>query len=100
MQARAIATCFALAGFAAVAVIGVYVNNPAPTILWRGVVVGVIAFVIGAVIGQFAQGTIEGYVDRYRTVNPVPETGAGDNPVGGASDSQNTDAETVVASNG
>lgn len=100
MQAKVIAACFALAGFAAVVVIGLYVGNPAPTVLLRAMIVGVIAFIVGSVIGRIAQNTVEGYVDRYKSENPLPSVSGDVKADDAGSDSQTADAESVIASNG
>ena len=77
IPARVIATCFALAGFAAATVFGVIAGNPTSTILWRAVSVMGAGLLIGHVIGHVTQRTIDDYVDRYKTQRPIPDT---DNP--------------------
>ena len=76
ITAKVIATCFALAGFAATAIAGVYVGNPATLTLVRALLVMFAAWVVGLLIGAVMQKTIHRHVQDYKQQHPLPDVEA------------------------
>lgn len=74
IPARVIATSFALLAFAAAVAVGAYVGNDALTVLWRGIAVMLVCYVIGRILGSIAQHTIDEHTSRHASEHPVPET--------------------------
>lgn len=70
---RIIASCFALAGFSAAAVVGIAVGNSAVTIIGRAILVMLASYVIGRAVGTIAQRTIDDHINRYQKKHPLPE---------------------------
>ena len=62
--------------FAAASVVGVAVGNSSTTILVRAVIVMVLAWVVGRVIGGIAQKTIEDHLETYKRNHPISESSA------------------------
>ena len=60
--------------FAAACVVGVAVGNSSTTILTRAVVVMVLAWFVGRVIGGIAQKTIEDHLNSYKRNHPIPDS--------------------------
>ena len=78
ITAKVIATCFALTGFAATAIAGVYVGNPATLTLVRALVVMGGAWAVGLLVGTLMQKTIERHVEQYKQQHPLPDVEAVD----------------------
>ena len=72
IPARVIAACFALAGFAAAAVLGVAAGNMTTTVLWRATVVMLVCWVIGRIAGAITQQTVDEHLEIYKETHPVP----------------------------
>lgn len=70
---RVIATCFALAGFAATAIVGVYVGNPAALVLGRAILVMIAAYVVGRLLGGVMARAISHHVTQYKQSRPLPQ---------------------------
>ncbi|MEM7576081.1 MAG: hypothetical protein AAF328_01290 [Planctomycetota bacterium] len=69
-----IATSFALLAFAASVAVGAYVGNDPSTVLWRGIAVMLVCYLIGRVLGSIAQRTIDEHTAQHVSDHPVPET--------------------------
>lgn len=67
-----IATCFALVGFAGSVVVGVASGNAITLVLWRGLAVMAVCFVIGSVVGYVLQKTVDLHIERHKQRNPIP----------------------------
>ena len=85
IPARVIATSFGLAAFAAAIVVGVAAGNPTSTVLKRAIIIMVLCWLIGRIIGHIAQITVQSHVDKYKEENPIPtdeadQTTASPNP--------------------
>ena len=74
IPARVIATSFALLAFAAAVAVGAYVGNDATTVLWRGIAVLLVCYLIGRILGSIAQRTIDEHTSRHVAEHPIPET--------------------------
>jgi len=72
MPSRIVATCFALACFAGAIVAGLAAANSATTILFRGIIVLLVAWPIGLAIGAACEKTIGRSIDSFKQANPVP----------------------------
>lgn len=79
IPARVLATCFALAAFAASLAVGVYVGNDAATVMGRGIAVLLGCYLIGLIVGSAAQRAIDDHTRRHEENNPVPQS-VGDLP--------------------
>ena len=73
IPSRIIASCFALVGFAAAAVVGIAVGNSAVTIIGRATLVMLASYVIGRAVGAIAQHTIDDHISRYQQKHPLHE---------------------------
>lgn len=74
IPARVIATSFSLLAFAAAVAVGAYVGNDATTVLWRGIAVMLVCYLIGRILGSVAQRTIDDHTSRHASEHPVPES--------------------------
>ncbi|MEM9414083.1 MAG: hypothetical protein AAGA29_01225 [Planctomycetota bacterium] len=75
MPARVIATCFALACFAATAVVGLYNGNPALSIILSSFLVMIAAYVVGAILGAIAQHAVDEHIKQHKYNSPIPGEG-------------------------
>lgn len=73
IPARVIATCFSLSCFLATAIVGSVARNPAWSVLLWGVVVMVVAYPIGWIIGLVMQRCVNDQIERHKEANPIPE---------------------------
>ncbi|MFI4862132.1 MAG: hypothetical protein ACIAXF_15815 [Phycisphaerales bacterium JB063] len=80
MPARVIATCFALACFAATAVVGLYNNNPALSIILSSFVVMIAAYIVGTILGAIAQHAVDEHIKQHKYNSPIPGEGLADDP--------------------
>ncbi|MEM1098326.1 MAG: hypothetical protein AAGH92_06005 [Planctomycetota bacterium] len=69
-----IATSFALLAFAAALAVGFYAGNELDTVLWRGIAVMLVCYVIGLILGSIAQRTIDEHTTRHAAENPIPDS--------------------------
>ncbi|MEM8781706.1 MAG: hypothetical protein AAGE65_02525 [Planctomycetota bacterium] len=74
IPARVIASSFALLAFAAAVVVGGYVGNDMTTVLWRGIGVMLVCYLVGRILGGLAQHAIDEHTARHESEHPVPET--------------------------
>jgi len=72
IPARIIATCFALAAFAAATAVGLAAGNSTMTILTRAMVALVVCWFVGRIVGHFAQKAVQDHIERYKQENPIP----------------------------
>jgi len=72
IPAKVIATCFALIGFAAAIVVGVAADNDALTILWRALIVMLVAWPIGRLFGGVAQRACDESILAHKQKYPIP----------------------------
>ncbi len=89
MTARVIATIFALVSFAAALIVGQHAGNPLPTILLRAILVMLVCYMIGRVIGAVAQSSIKSHIERYRAEHPIPDHFSTDDEFGSSGGSAN-----------
>ncbi|XAL99050.1 hypothetical protein OT109_15870 [Phycisphaeraceae bacterium D3-23] len=75
MPARVIATCFALACFAATAVVGLYNSNPALSIIISSFVVMIAAYIVGTILGAIAQHAVDEHIKQHKYNSPIPGEG-------------------------
>lgn len=73
IPSRVIATCFALIGFAAATIVGAFVGNDATTILVRATAIMLPCWIVGYIIGRFAQQTVDENLHQYFEDNPIPD---------------------------
>src|SRR5690606_2980096 len=71
IPAKVIATCFALASFAATLFIGMAVGNSSETTLKRAIGVMLVCWFIGAVVGRVMQRSIDEHIERYKQAHPI-----------------------------
>ncbi|RMH19953.1 MAG: hypothetical protein D6698_05080 [Gammaproteobacteria bacterium] len=68
-----IASCFSLVCFAAAIVVGIHVGNTPQTVLLRAVLVMIICWPIGYLVGLVAQRAIMDQINRYKQEHPIPD---------------------------
>lgn len=68
-----IAACFALVSFAAAAMVGAVAGNSATTVLGRALIIMILCWLIGRVIGAVAEQVVDRHIERYKQEHPVPE---------------------------
>ncbi len=73
---RVIASCFAIVGFVAALVIGFAADLSADAILWRAMVVMVICWPVGRLLGALAQHAVEENINEYKRSHPIPRDAA------------------------
>lgn len=87
MQPRVIATCFSLTAFAASIIIGAYwASNPTATVLWRALLVMIVSYPVGLVVGMFLFRVVQDHIDEHRRAHPMEEQ-VGHGPEGRDDDS-------------
>lgn len=72
IPAKVIATCFALIGFAGAVVVGWAADNEPTTVLWRALIVMVVAWPIGRFIGGVALRVCEESIEAHKKLHPIP----------------------------
>lgn len=50
-------------------------DNSTSTILWRAMVVLLLAYPVGWVVGAIAQSAVQSHVDAYKKAHPIPDDG-------------------------
>ncbi|MBI1336371.1 MAG: hypothetical protein GC164_05355 [Phycisphaera sp.] len=73
IPSRVIAACFALAGFTAAILVGLYVRLDADTAILRAIVVMVACYISGRLVGHVAQRVVDDHIQAYRASNPIPK---------------------------
>lgn len=73
IPARVIATSFALVCFAATIVFGLANGNEWLSILLSALIVCLIAWVVGSVLGSLILRCVNEQIDRHRLENPIPD---------------------------
>lgn len=63
--------------FSAAVFVGAVAGNPLVTVLSRALVVGVVCFVVGSVIGHLASSVVSREVAEHERGHPFPDDGAG-----------------------
>lgn len=71
IPAQVIASCFALVGFAAAILVGVASDNNSETVLWRAIVVMLLAWPIGRLCGYVAEQAVQSHIDAYKKKHPI-----------------------------
>ena len=97
---KVIAACFALAGFAATAIAGVFVGNSATLTLVRALLVMFGAWAVGLVVGTVMQKTIQRHVDQYKENHPLPDAEAAGMDAGGKPQPSTDDPTSPAAAAG
>jgi len=75
-----IAACFALAGFAATAVAGVYVGNPADLVIGSAILVLIGGWILGRLLGGVMVHAMNAHVAQYKRDRPLPDVEPSDAP--------------------
>lgn len=73
IPARVISTSFALTCFAATLCFGIYNSNSWMSVLSGALLAGLIAWIIGMVIGAIALKTVDEHIRAYKEQRPIPE---------------------------
>lgn len=73
IPARVIATSFALICFAATIAVGVYNSNGWVSILFSALVVCLLAWIVGSVLGALMLRSINEQIEQHRIGNPIPD---------------------------
>jgi len=68
-----IATCFALISFAAAVVVNVAVGNSLQTVVERAIVVMVVCWVIGGIVGSVLQRIVAEHIEKYKRDHPIED---------------------------
>ncbi len=69
---RIIAGAFGMAAFSVSVLCGLYVQNPAPTILWRALLALLTCYCLGMVVGWICEYVVREHLARYKEERPVP----------------------------
>src|SRR5687768_2421866 len=72
IPAKVIATCFALAAFAAATTIGWAAGNSATTIIWRALAAMAVCYAAGRLAGGVAQRAVNQHIEAYKEAHPIP----------------------------
>lgn len=72
MTSRVIATCFAVCAFAAALFVGVLADNTFLVIIQRALVVMVVCYPIGRIVGALATRSVDDHIRDYKERNPMP----------------------------
>lgn len=73
IPARVIATSFALICFAATIVVGLANGNEWRSILFSALLVCLLAWIVGTVLGMLILRSVNEQIDRHREQNPIPD---------------------------
>lgn len=73
IPSRVIASCFAITGFVAALVIGFAAGLAVDDILLRAIMVMLICWPVGRLLGWFAQRAVEENIAHYKRAHPIPE---------------------------
>lgn len=73
IPARVIATSFALICFAATIVVGIANGNGWVSVLSSALLVCLIAWIVGSLLGMLMLQSVNEQIDRHREDNPVPD---------------------------
>jgi len=71
IPAKIIATCFALVTFVAALVLGVAVDNPAGTVIFKALVAMLLCWGVGYAVGLVAQHVVDLNIQRYKKIHPI-----------------------------
>ncbi len=77
-SSKVIAGCFALAAFAVSLMAGVWGGDPAFTVLTRSLIIMMVCYPIGYIVGLICAQVIERHVKDYVEANPAPDSTDGD----------------------
>jgi len=66
-----------MTSFAATAVANYVVGNEMSTVLLRAMLVMLICYAVGWVVGAIAQRTIHEHIEQYKQDNPIPQDEVG-----------------------
>lgn len=73
MPSRVIATIFALVSFTAALAVGFTAGNTPVTIMLRAMIVMVVCWAIGRVVGEIMQRVVHDHVADYIAEHPIPD---------------------------
>ena len=73
IPARVIATGFALLCFAGTVIVGLANGNDWLSIFWSAILVTLIAWVVGTLLGMLMLHSVNEQIDRHRQANPIPD---------------------------
>jgi hypothetical protein len=83
IPAKVIATCLALVSFAGAIFIGLAAGNSALVILGRALIVMLLAWAAGRLIGALAMYHVQLTIEKYKTEHPIPDHDALGSDAGG-----------------
>lgn len=95
MPTKVIAASLALVAFALAIALGLYAGNTAATTIGRALIVMVVCYVVGQLIGYVGRTAMAEHVERYKQEHPIPELDLGiekGEPVEDAAGQQSQDA--------
>ncbi len=70
---RVIAGTFGMAAFAVALVSGLWVGNPAASILSRALVSLMLCYAMGTLVGAICEHVVREHLARYKATHPVPK---------------------------
>lgn len=73
IPARVIATSFALLCFASTIAVGLFNGNGWESILLSAMLVGLLALLVGSVLGALILRSVNEQIDQHRLGNPIPD---------------------------
>ncbi len=76
IPSRVIASCFAITGFVAALVIGFAAGLATDDILLRAIMVMIICWPVGRLLGWMAQRAVEENIAQYKRAHPIPDDAA------------------------
>ena len=76
IPARVITTCFVIVCFAGTIVVGLYHGNAWTSILLSALIVAMLAWPVGYVVGWLFLRTVNEHIAKYREEKPIPQEDA------------------------
>ena len=61
-----------LVAFAAAVATGLAAGNPASTVMWRALIVMLVCYPVGRIVGAIAHKAVQDYIDQYKKQHPIP----------------------------
>lgn len=73
MPSGVIASSFALMSFVVAAIVGVLAGNTPSTIIGRAMLVMMVCWMLGMVLGGIAQKTVDAHIKAFKEAHPLPD---------------------------
>jgi len=77
MPTKVIAASLALVAFALAILLGLFAGNTAATTIGRALIVMVVCYLVGQLIGYVGRTAMTEHVERYKRDHPMPESDFG-----------------------